>query len=161
MVRVQATGQLGVSGAWLIEAMSSSLLERARGFHEDLEIYERGIIEQLETKPRTQKVGGSAAVLTRVCGKGGCWPPVRLIAAVLGGGEGDSLRLPQVFLVGKQGCWSTKDLQVGVRDCVRCSGARNPLSWGPMSGHWCDSVGSHAVGRGFVAASYCRGAGEI
>ncbi|CBJ31751.1 conserved unknown protein [Ectocarpus siliculosus] len=35
--------------------MSSSLLERARGFHEDLEIYERGIIDQLETKPRTQK----------------------------------------------------------------------------------------------------------
>lgn len=37
--------------------MSSSLLERARGFHEDLEIYEREIIEQLEKKPRTQKVG--------------------------------------------------------------------------------------------------------
>lgn len=36
--------------------MSSSLLERARGFHEDLEIYERAIIEQLENKPRTQKV---------------------------------------------------------------------------------------------------------
>eukprot|EP00752_Nemacystus_decipiens_P010210 g9098.t1 len=35
--------------------MSSSLLERARGFHEDLEIYERAIIEQLENKPRTQK----------------------------------------------------------------------------------------------------------
>lgn len=36
--------------------MSSSLLERARGFHEDLEIYERAVIEQLENKPRTQKV---------------------------------------------------------------------------------------------------------
>lgn len=36
--------------------MSSSLLERARGFHEDVEIYERAIIEQLENKPRTQKV---------------------------------------------------------------------------------------------------------
>lgn len=36
--------------------MSSSLLERARGFHEDLEIYERAIIEQLDNKPRTQKV---------------------------------------------------------------------------------------------------------
>ncbi|CAN0121270.1 unnamed protein product [Discosporangium mesarthrocarpum] len=35
--------------------MSSSLLERARGFHEDLEIYERSIIQQLEKKPRTQK----------------------------------------------------------------------------------------------------------
>lgn len=31
------------------------MLERARGFHEDLEIYERAIIEQLENKPRTQK----------------------------------------------------------------------------------------------------------
>lgn len=40
--------------------MSSSLLERARGFHEDLEIYERAIIEQLENKPRTQKVSGKA-----------------------------------------------------------------------------------------------------
>lgn len=40
--------------------MSSSLLERARGFHEDLEIYERAIIEQLENKPRTQKVRGKA-----------------------------------------------------------------------------------------------------
>ena len=39
--------------------MSSSLLERARGFHEDLEIYERAIIEQLENKPRTQKVSQS------------------------------------------------------------------------------------------------------
>lgn len=36
--------------------MSSSLLERARGFHEDLEIYERAIVEQLEKKPRTNKV---------------------------------------------------------------------------------------------------------
>lgn len=36
--------------------MSSSLLERARGFHEDLEIYERSIIEHLDKKPRTQKV---------------------------------------------------------------------------------------------------------
>lgn len=46
--------------------MSSSLLERARGFHEDLEIYERAIIEQLEKKPRTNKVlSRKAFVLTQ------------------------------------------------------------------------------------------------
>lgn len=50
--------------------MSSSLLERARGFHEDLEIYERAIIEQLENKPRTQKVGQS-----RGGEEGGIVPP--------------------------------------------------------------------------------------
>lgn len=32
--------------------MSSQILERARASHEDIEVYEKAIIQQLEEKPR-------------------------------------------------------------------------------------------------------------
>lgn len=38
--------------------MSGLALERARSSHEDIEVYERGIIALLDDKPKTVRDGG-------------------------------------------------------------------------------------------------------